>query len=1060
MQTLSSSGRTLLVWSAVALLISLGTVPFAQADEADKAPAVSTQTQTPKLIEISLLPEKAVLSGARGAHGLRVTGRFDDGRLRDITNDSQFTSSDKSIADVTKWGDVSSKTNGIATVTASVSGLKAKATFEIRNVEDASFNFRHDVLPVVESLTCNQMGCHGSPKGKKRLALSLFSAEPHADFVQITDSKKKLIDPRKPDSSWLLLKATAEEDHGGGGLTYMEEPEYDLIRDWIAENAPEGDANDAQLERLEVFPREQTMIPGETQRLLVQAFYSDGSVRDVTDLSWYKSSESAVTDVADDGTAEVKAYGETVILVRYGGLVTSSRVTAAQPVEVPFPDVPAYNRVDELVYTKLKSLNIIPSGLSTDEEFLRRVYLDVIGILPTVKEAREFLASKNPDKRKKLIDDLLKRPEYADFYAVKWGDILQINRAEPARLQDKGMWAYYRWLWNALDQNKPMDEFVRETLTARGSAYEVGPANFFRVGEGAQGMAEHASTAFLGVRLDCAHCHNHPFEQFTLDDNLGMAAFFSQVRTKRTMEQDEEVIYVADSGSVAHPDTKKRASPMYLGGERIAAAEIAAVEAAEADKKAADRVLAQATAAAKSADTRLKAENKKSDQLIASKTATAKKASELAVAAKAAADKAVGASTAAEKLLASAQSALKTANEGMTAAQQAHAEAENAVAVSNAESSGAALDAQNAARQQKTKAETALDRANKEIAAARKVSKDRFAEVAAAKRQAAAAEISAAAAAAELTATLESTKKQSATLTAALSKANSEKAEAAKKAAQFDSIHRRAVAALAAVETTGDLRSQLVDWIVDPKNPYFARHMTNRAWWWLTGRGIIHEPDDFRSTNPPSNAELLDYLAEHFVESGFDMKATFRLILNSRTYQASSEANEWNKADRIHYSHYQLRRLSAEQLAEAISQVTDVPEKYSGLPLGTRATQLPDVSMRSEFLDLFGRPKRATPVESERTCETHIGQSLQMISSEYMARKLRDNNGLASRIAASDKPAKEAVDELYLASLSRLPTDAERSVILSEPIEDSQRREKFEDLLWVLMNTKEFLFNH
>ncbi|MDP6448226.1 MAG: DUF1553 domain-containing protein, partial [Pirellulaceae bacterium] len=174
----------------------------------------------------------------------------------------------------------------------------------------------------------------------------------------------------------------------------------------------------------------------------------------------------------------------------------------------------------------------------------------------------------------------------------------------------------------------------------------------------------------------------------------------------------------------------------------------------------------------------------------------------------------------------------------------------------------------------------------------------------------------------------------------------------------------------------------------------------------------------------------------------------------------SAQPHQWNKHDRIHYSHYHLKRLTAEQLATAISQVTGVHEKYPGLPLGTRATQLPDVSMRSEFLDLFGRPKRATPVESERTCDTHIGQSLQMISSEYVARKLRDNGGRAAQLAASEKTAAAVVDELYLVALSRFPTDAERQVILAEPIAADQRREKFEDLAWVLMNTKEFLFNH
>lgn len=1042
-----------IVCLSAALLIAEDAEATKPAEPASKVPAA-------KLVEISVAPQNAILSGSRAVQGLRVTGLFDDGRQRDITAECEFASSDAAVATIDEEGLVTPQKNGKLQITAKVAELQASASVEFRNLEDTSYHFGNDVLPVLERLTCNQMGCHGSPKGKKRLQLSLFSADPHGDFLQITDAKKKLIDPEQPERSWLILKAICEEDHGGAELTYEGDPEYNLLVDWIRQKAPEGDADDAKLERLEVFPTERLMIPGQKQRLLVEAHYSDGTTRDVTNLAWYKPSETAVAKVDETGTAEVAAYGDTVILVRFGGLVASSRITAAQPAEVPYPNIPVYNRIDELVDAKLKSLNVIPSELSSDAEFLRRVYLDVVGILPTADEARTFLADKSPDKRAKLIDDLLSRPEYADYYALKWGDILQINRDEPARLQDKGMWAYYRWLWNAIDQNKPMDQFVRETLTARGSAYENGPANFFRVGEGPQGMAEHASTAFLGVRLDCAHCHNHPFEQFTLDDNLGMAAFFSQVRSKRTAEQDEEVIYVADSGVVNHPDTKQRSSPKYLGGAEIASAEKAAAEKAEADKAAADKTLAQKDAVAKASADKAKADKARSDKLIAAKKAAAKQATDQLTSAKNAVKTATSELAAAQKNMESALSAVEQASAEMLQAKQAVAESDAAVASTDAESAAAAADAKKTADTRMADATAALEKANADLAAATTTMGQRTAAVDAASKSVGTAQTTLEKANTEVATTVKTAAEQAAVLQAALNTANTEKATAAKEAARLDAIHRSAVATLTVKETTGDLRTQLVDWIVAPDNPYFARHMTNRVWWWLTGRGIIHEPDDFRSTNPASNPELLDYLAEHFVQSGFNMKATFRLILNSRTYQLSSQPNEWNKDDRIHYSHYQLRRLSAEQLAEAISQTTDVPEKYSGLPLGTRATQLPDVSMRSEFLDLFGRPKRATPVESERTCETHIGQSLQMISSEYMARKLRDNNGLAARLAMSDKPAAEAIDELYLTSLSRFPTEAERSVVLAQPIETAQRREKFEDLLWVLMNTKEFLFNH
>lgn len=974
----------------------------------------AASTTTAKLKGITVSPEKIVLSGARSTQGIRVTGEFEDGSLRDLTAECKFSSADTAIAEVSEEGLIQPKANGAATITATFQGIAASAPLTVTKVDDNAYNFRNDVLPVLEKLTCNQMGCHGSPKGKKRLHLSLFSANPHKDFLQITDKEKKMIDPKEPDRSWLLLKATCEEDHGGADLTYEGDPEYELLVDWIKNNAPEGRDSDPELLRVEVFPSERHMLPGDKQRLLVEAFYSDGTTRDVTDLASFKSDEEAVAKAEGTGHVEATGYGEAVVMVTYSGRLTTSRVISSQPATVPFPDVPTNNKVDELVLAKLRSLNIIPSDLCSDAEFLRRAYLDVIGVLPTADEARAFLADTNPEKRKHLIDSLLKRPEYADFYAVKWGDVLQIDRAATAQLQDKGMWVYYRWLWDALDQNMPMDKFVHEVLTARGSGYRYGPANFFRVGEGPQGMAEHASTAFLGVRLDCAHCHNHPFEQFTLIDNLGMAAFFTKVRIKRSQEDREEIIYLTDTGSIKNPETNQVAAAKYLSGAELAADERAAAVAAEAAKVAADKLAKSKAAAAKAAADKAKADKAASDKAVAEKAAAMKKAVELASAAKAAADKA-----AAE--LAAAKSSLTLRVEQSQAGETETLDSESQATKIVAEKAAAAK----AMSEKAVAAKATADAATAAKAAADKAAAD-----------------------------------QAAANKAAVAKASTEKAAADKDFAAKTSAARTAAAAVTAVENEGDPRAKLAAWITSPDNPYFAKHMANRVWTWLLGRGIIDEPDDFRSTNPASNDELLDYLADEFVRSGYDMKAMFRLVLNSRTYQLSAQPNPWNKHDNIHYSHAMLKRLTAEQLATAISQVTGVHEKYPGLPLGTRATQLPDVSMRSEFLDLFGRPKRATPVESERTCDTHIGQSLQMISSEYMARKLRDNNGRPAKLATSGKTPVEVVDELYLTTLSRFPSDAERQVILAEPIADNQRREKFEDLAWVLMNTKEFLFNH
>lgn len=956
------------------------------------------------LVRISVAPPKSSLAGARATQGVRVTAEFADGSVRDVTSESEFRSNNDSVATVSAQGVATPRTNGEAVITAKYQNAEATSTLTIGRIDDQAYNFRNDVLPVLEHLTCNQMGCHGSPKGKKRLQLSLFSADPHKDFLAVADREKKLVDVQNPEQSWLLLKATCEEDHGGGDLTEAGSAAYNALVSWIKQGAPEGKAGDPEIVRIEVFPAERRMLPGEKQHLLVEAFYSDGTMRDVTELASFKSDEEAVAKAAASGVIEGTGFGEAVVMVSYSGRLTTSRVVSSQPATVPFPEITTQNRVDELVLAKLKSLNIIPSDLCGDAEFLRRVYLDVIGILPTVEESRAFLADTSPDKRRRLIDSLLDRPEYADFYAVKWGDILQINRNEPAQLQEKGMWVYYRWLWDALDQNKPMDQFVHELLTARGSAYRNGPANFFRVGEGPQGMAEHASTAFLGVRLDCAHCHNHPFEQFTLNDNLGMAAFFTKVRIKRTAEQDEEVICLNETGSIKNPDTNQAAPLKYLGGAEVAGAERAVAAQALVDKQAAEKVAVEKAAALKAATAKAKEEKAAAEKRITAARAATAQANELVQAAKAAAEKA-----AAELALANKDAATKTG--------------------ADKEVSDKLVAEKTAAAQQAQEAVTATRNAA-EMAQANRTEIEKGAN------------------------------SQIAASNAAVAAANGEKKTADQVLADKTALEREAAAKVANLENAGDPRAKLADWITSPSNPYFARHMANRVWTWLLGRGIIDEPDDFRSTNPASNPELLDYLAAEFIRSGYDMKAMFRLVLNSRTYQLSAQPNPWNHHDKIYYSHYQLKRLTAEQLAAAISHVTGVAEKYPGLPLGTRATQLPDVSMRSEFLDLFGRPKRATPVESERTCDTHIGQSLQMISSEYLASKLRDGTGRLTKLAASSLSAAEAIDELYLVTLCRLPTDTERQFILQEPIANQQRREKFEDLAWVLMNTKEFLFNH
>ncbi|MEK6236214.1 MAG: DUF1549 domain-containing protein, partial [Planctomycetales bacterium] len=520
--------------AGVALTLAVGSFLAASERSNDQAGKRSGE----KLLKITVHPARLALARSGVSHGLSVTGHYADGGLRDVTEKCKFTSADASIAEVSPQGVIRPQANGNVDITASLGKAKAASSLTVTRMEDASYNFTNDVLPVISRLKCNQMGCHGSPKGKEQLHLSLFGADPGKDFQQIIDPKKKFLVQDDSASSLLLVKATGYDDHGGGERTDESEQEYKLLADWISQGAPKGSEEDPTLARLEVFPAKRVLTGGGKQRLLVDAHYSDGSTRDVTRLASFTSSDDLIATVSDLGAAEATGHGEAIIMIGFGGLAATSRLAVPQPLPIPFPDVPANNRVDEFVTAKHRALGIIPSPPASDSEFLRRVHLDAIGMLPTPEEAKAFLDDARSDKRSRLIDALLARDAFADMWSAKWGDLLRINREQPSNLREKGMWTYYRWLWESIQQNKPMDQFVTELLTARGSNYRVGPANFYRVARDPQAMAEHTSTLFLGARLDCAHCHNHPFEQFTWDDNLGLAAFFSRVRKKTTPEAD------------------------------------------------------------------------------------------------------------------------------------------------------------------------------------------------------------------------------------------------------------------------------------------------------------------------------------------------------------------------------------------------------------------------------------------------------------------------------------------------------------------------------------------
>jgi hypothetical protein len=447
-------------------------------------------------------------------------------------------------------------------------------------------SFRNDVMAVLSRAGCNQGACHGNQNGKNGFKLSLRGEDPDYDLAALTrDMLGRRTTPHRPEASLLLLKATAAVPHEGGKRFDRSALEYDILRRWIAAGLPTDQPGTPTLERLEVTPPSQVLTePADRLRLSVRAAFSDGRIRDVSRLAVYESSNPAVRVDRDGEVCRTADHGpgvcEAVIQVRYldRQAAVSLAFVPARP-DFSWPAVPEVNYIDRHVIAKLRALRLLPSPLCSDGVFLRRVYLDTLGILPTVDEARAFLADGRPDRRARLIDRLLERPEFADFWALKWSDLLH---SEEKVLDRKGVQTFHQWIRQSLADGKPLNEFARELVAARGSTYENPPANFYRALRDPSARAEAVAQVFLGVRLQCARCHNHPFERWTQQDYYGLAAFFVRVdyRIVENRRRDrfdkhefdgEQIVTLARTGEVKHPRTGALVPPLFPGTGSVAA---------------------------------------------------------------------------------------------------------------------------------------------------------------------------------------------------------------------------------------------------------------------------------------------------------------------------------------------------------------------------------------------------------------------------------------------------------------------------------------------------------
>lgn len=811
--------------SPLALLLLL--VVTAPAVAADAALDLST------LQRIEVQPERIHFRSPREQALLLVTGYFADGLVADVTREASIVSDASAVIDV-RDGIVLPAGNGTGEVTVNIAGKQAKVPVEVGGVDQPDpISFRTETVAALTRQGCNSGGCHGAPSGKGGFQISLQAYDHALDELTLTKGDRgRRTNSIEPAQSLLLLKPTMVVPHRGGLKLRTTDYAYDVLRQWIAEGAAVDAPEGTRCVQLELLPASGRVLkqPHWRQQIVARAHFDNGEVRDVTRLTLFHSSDDQLATVTPAGLLEGRHRGQVAVMARYLDQLVSCQFTLVE--EIPgfeWTNPPANNFIDELVYEKLRQLQYVPSELCTDDEFLRRVYLDVLGALPTLAEQEAFRANQSPDRRAQLIDELLARPEHAQFWALKWGDLLKLQKSEVA---ESGVYKFHRWLVDAFARNMPFDEFARQLLTAQGSTYDNPAANFVRALDESTEAAETTAQVFLGSRIQCAKCHNHPFENWTQDNFYGLTAFFNRMSRKPGMRVEEEVIYEGREGEVVQPRTGQVMKPWLPGG--------------------------------------------------------------------------------------------------------------------------AALD------------EQALN----------------------------------------------------------------------------------------------DRRRAFAQWLTAPGNPVFAQVAVNRAWAEVMGRGIVDPVDDFRQSNPPSNPALLDRLADEFTQHGFDHRQLLRTILNSRTYQLSSQSTPLNQDDSRFFSHARIRTLSAEQLLDALSQVTEIKETFAGLPVGTTATELPSPDFKHEFLETFGRPARLTACACERNTNSTLSQVIQLFNGSTLQRKLVAKENRFHRLLEEGAPVGVVIDQLYRAALCRPPTDVELQAAVAHVVSKPTPSEGLEDFCWALLNTEEFLTQH
>ena len=730
---------------------------------------------------------------------------------------------------------------GKAKVWASIGSERVAAEVEVAAPEGSarSWDYAADVQPLLTRHGCNTGGCHGKADGQNGFHLSLFGYDPEGDFRAITrEAGGRRVSVVEAEESLILQKATGMAPHGGGMRISPGSEAEGLLTEWIAAGAPErAGKTHGPLKSVKVEPEEIRLAgPGSTQ-IRVVAEYEDGHRRDVTRLAQYKVQDDSTAEVSPEGRAKLLRRGEADLIVRYGSEVVTTRLAAVVNPDLKFDyaALPRRNAIDEELFRRLESLKVPPSPPASDAAFLRRVTLDLTGQQPSAARVKEFLKDTDPDKRAKKVDELLTQEDFTRFWQVKLGDMLQISQARFGA----GAGPYQSWLARRIRENAPWDGMVRELLTSVGDPTdrtEGGPVNYALDGLDAKAAAEQTAQRFLGLRLRCAQCHDHPFDVWTQDDYFGLAAIFAKVGRGNPLAagamMGKPKVKIDPKGTVEHLRTRRPAEMKILDGDVVK------------------------------------------------------------------------------------------------------------------------------------------------------------------------------------------------------------------------------------VDGDADPRKPLAEWMTRPDNPYFARATANWAWAQFFGRGIAEPADDLSKSNPPVHPKLLDAIARHFVESKYDLRALIRFIATSEAYALSSATVAGNEHDARFFSHHLPRPLTAHQMADAISQVTDVPLRFGESRVVRKAIEVNDPSAASTLLDTFGRCPRTVGCSAVATPSLSLRQSLLLIGGPEVDGRVSNLNGYLSNLLVDNPDPGDLIELLYMKTLCRPVTPEELSHWTAELKGATSLREAAEDLFWALLNSREFAFNH